>query len=102
MSLQLPIPDGWSPRGYPDWSGFSEAGSGNASGFARGLNWAGRAARLTVEKIGWAVEQMRRQVWSLTLWLVECRGVYRASLGLPGRAARPRTSLKTHRRGLAL
>jgi len=59
MSLQLPIPEGWSPRGYPNWRGFSEAGGGNASGFARGLNWAGRAARLTAEEIGWAVEQMR-------------------------------------------
>jgi hypothetical protein len=59
MSLQLPIPEGWSPGGYPNWRGFSEAGGGNGSGFARGLNWAGRAARLTLEKIGWAVEQMR-------------------------------------------
>ena len=59
MSLQLPIPEGWSPRGYPNLLGFSEVGPGKASGFARGLHLAGRAARLTAEEIGWAVEQMR-------------------------------------------
>jgi hypothetical protein len=58
MSSQLPIPEGWSPRGYPNLRGFSEAGPGKASGFARGLNLAGRAARLS-EEIGGAVEQMR-------------------------------------------
>jgi hypothetical protein len=41
------------------WVDFLRLGGGNASGFARGLNLAGRAARLTAEEIGWAVEQMR-------------------------------------------
>jgi hypothetical protein len=59
ISLQLPIPEGWSPRGSPNLRGFSEAGDGNASGFARGLNVAGRAARLTAGEIGWAAEPMR-------------------------------------------
>lgn len=62
MSLQLPIPEEWSPRGYPNLLGFSEAGPGNASGFARGLHLAGRAARRTAEEVGWAVEQMRAAV----------------------------------------
>src|SRR5713101_3664741 len=62
--------------------------------FARGLNLAGRTARLTAEEIGWAVEQMRAAGLESNAWLVGCRGVYRASLGLHGRGARPRTSLK--------
>jgi hypothetical protein len=44
---------------FPDLRGFSEAGGSNASGFARGLHLAGRAARRTAEEVGWAVEQMR-------------------------------------------